>query len=282
MNPTKIVTHPGPAHRDDFVACCIALAKFPEIHVIERREPTFVDLQDASVLVLDVGGSHEPERSNFDHHHFGRDEAPTCCLSLFLEAIGLYHQFKLMDWLESTEINDSKGRVALAQHLGCEPGAITRNLSPVEGAMTEMFSKYTELKVGGLMTDWFAGVMDELGHQMLNHAQDLHTQTEWLQSNAQLQHTIGGVPVIVIESDNTKGVQKFRDQHVAGAGVCISHDDRGEGWSLYRFNDDPRVDFSRLEGHQDVRFAHKNGFLAKTRERLPLNNVLELVAMAIS
>ena len=44
----------------------------------------------------------------------------------------------------------------------------------------------------------------------------------------------------------------------------ISPDSRGEGYGMRRYNDDQRMDFSRLEDEPDVHFAHSRGFIAKT------------------
>ena len=49
-------------------------------------------------------------------------------------------------------------------------------------------------------------------------------------------------------------------------GVLVSRDNRGPGLALFRREDDPKVDFSVLEGNEAVTFAHKGGFIAKTRE----------------
>ena len=88
MDPKLIVTHPGSAHKDDFLACCI-LAHLHSVP-IERRDPTEDDLADGEVAVVDVGGSHEPANNNFDHHQFPKDHPPLCALSLVLQHIGLY------------------------------------------------------------------------------------------------------------------------------------------------------------------------------------------------
>ena len=51
-----IPTHPGSAHKDEFLACCLLVA----VHgvPIVRREPIQADLDDPSVIVVDVGGEH--------------------------------------------------------------------------------------------------------------------------------------------------------------------------------------------------------------------------------
>ena len=46
--------------------------------------------------------------------------------------------------------------------------------------------------------------------------------------------------------------------------ALVYPDSRGVGYGMRRFNDDKRLDFSRLEGESDIRFAHARGFIAKT------------------
>ena len=89
MTPfTTILTHPGSAHKDEFLACCVLLATAPG--PILRREPTEADLADPATAVVDVGHRHEPALNNFDHHQLPADAAPTCALSLVLQHLGLY------------------------------------------------------------------------------------------------------------------------------------------------------------------------------------------------
>ena len=44
---TTILTHPGSAHKDEFLACCVLLASSPG--PIVRREPSDADLADPAV-----------------------------------------------------------------------------------------------------------------------------------------------------------------------------------------------------------------------------------------
>ena len=85
---TSIVTHPGGAHKDDFLACAVLLSKFPVS--IFRRDPTEDELADPQIAVVDVGHRHEPDLNNFDHHQFPREMEPTCSLSLVLQKMGIY------------------------------------------------------------------------------------------------------------------------------------------------------------------------------------------------
>jgi hypothetical protein len=47
--------------------------------------------------------------------------------------------------------------------------------------------------------------------------------------------------------------------------AVVYPDRRGVGYGISRYEDHPQLDFSRLEGEGDVHFAHKSGFMCKTR-----------------
>ena len=60
----------------------------------------------------------------------------------------------------------------------------------------------------------------------------------------------------------------------------VSPDRRGTGYGLSRYEDCPRLDFSKIEDLDDVRFAHKRGFVAKVEATDPAR-LKELVSLAI-
>ncbi len=72
-------------------------------------------------------------------------------------------------------------------------------------------------------------------------------------------------PVLALE-DHCRALEAVSTGTRGKVAVTVTRDDRGQGLCLFRRNDDPRVDFSRLEGHEGVVFAHKGGFVAKTKE----------------
>ena len=116
---TEIITHPGGAHKDDFLACCLIahLHRAP----ITRREPSPEDLDDPHTAVIDVGGIHDPALQNFDHHQFPRDHPPVCALTLVLQSLDVYDEALLLcDWLPTAEYLDTRGPNDTATWLGIE------------------------------------------------------------------------------------------------------------------------------------------------------------------
>ncbi|MCP4576735.1 MAG: hypothetical protein GY846_10680 [Deltaproteobacteria bacterium] len=93
--------------------------------------------------------------------------------------------------------------------------------------------------------------------------------------------TVKGKIVLIGLTDDSTGSQRFSEQMDIPASIAVTYDGRGKGWRLSRLNDAPGVDFSRLINHKDILFAHKTGFVAKTRKRLPLEAVLKLVEPAV-
>ena len=85
----------------------------------------------------------------------------------------------------------------------------------------------------------------------------------------------------VEEDERFRGVPSLQLSETRAAICCplISRDDvvgaivypdrRGAGYGISRYEDDPRLDFSQVEGEPDVHFAHKSGFMCKTSATAP-------------
>lgn len=267
-----IVTHPGQAHRDDFIATCLWLSVCPTTPV-ERREPTQEELDDPNVVVIDVGGRHEPELNNFDHHQLPREHEPVCALTFVLDDFELLETaLWACEWFEFTEVLDSKGPFVAAQKLGITREAFVATLSPIEAEVIRAFGEETRHNGGS----WIISCMIHLGRQWRKFLREFSTRWELLEYEVKYYIFPGfqAIDARCIPGDEkpTLALEQFcleadkdnadRDDDIV---VTITNDDRGDGYCLFRRNDDPRVDFSRLEGHDDVIFAHKGGFIAKTK-----------------
>ena len=116
----RIVTHGGLPHMDDIMACAIAYALgVPHDAVIERRNLKPGELESMTVLVLDVGGVHDPEHLDFDHHQRSREEEPKCAFKLFSEWLGVDEEFSMLfPWYATWNLLDVAGPNATAAALG--------------------------------------------------------------------------------------------------------------------------------------------------------------------
>ncbi|MEP4076681.1 MYG1 family protein [Haloferula sp.] len=265
MKITQILTHPGGAHKDEFLACCVLAA----VHGcgIVRREPEQSDLDDVAMAVVDVGGEHEPSRSNFDHHQFPRDHEPICALSLVLMDLGIYEDAKnFCDWLETAERFDVTGPISTAKWLGVERDALARLVSPIDITLLRRFAKSSSLESGEPLYE----VMRWIGEDLLEFVKSLRERLEFVAAHASIWE-VGDVKVLFMPrtepmpEEASAGLGRYlesigMEKEVAG---MVYPDRRGSGYGLSRFNDDPRFDFTRIEVEDDVHFAHARGFVAK-------------------
>ena len=176
-----ILTHPGSAHKDDFLACCLLIAKhgLP----VWRRDPEESDLLDPEILVIDIGGEHDAEKSNFDHHQFPAEHAPICSLSLVLQHLGLYEDARrFCEWLEPAEWFDSRGPFATADWLGVDRAVISRLNSPVDITLLRRFAQKRELVEGDPIWE----VMRMVGEDLFMYLRTLRERIDHVAGNATL------------------------------------------------------------------------------------------------
>lgn len=275
---SSIITHPGGAHKDDFLACAVLL--FQHQVSIFRREPLESDLLDSSIAVLDVGGEHAPERLVFDHHQFPRDHVPTCALSLVLQHLGIYEDAReFCPWLEVAEWFDCRGPKDTAEWLDMDRDTLAKLNSPLDITLLKNFAAQTEHHPGEPIWE----VMRMIGGDLLEFITNLRSKlnevsqfTEvWNLKKDKDEFKALFLPRI---SSLPEGASDVLGYQVRALGLeeeviaILSPDNRGQGYGMRRYNDDARMDFSRVEGEADVHFAHARGFIAKTsavdKERL--------------
>ncbi len=270
-----IVTHPGSAHKDDLLAVGLLAAKHGA--PIVRREPTQDELDDLSVAVVDVGGVHDPGRSNFDHHHFPREHPPTCSLSLVLQALGLYDDaLQFCDWLEPAEWFDSRGPQKTARWLGVPARAISQLASPIDSALLRRFAEETEIAAGDPLYECIRFVGEDL-LEYLHIARDRvafvaeHAERWSIQVGHEVIETIFLPRTEPLGDEPSNAVSNYiRTEGLEATIAAIVYPDRrGAGYGVGRYEDHPKLDFSRVEHEPDVHFAHKSGFMCKTSATTP-------------
>lgn len=280
-----IITHPGGSHKDDLIAVCVLAA----IHgcPVVRREPTAEELADPEVAIVDIGGSHDPALSNFDHHHFPREHPPTCALSLVLDHLGLYQDaLRFCDWLETAEWFDSRGPKKTAEWLGVPRRAVSRLNSPIDTTLLRRFGQLTRLEPG----EPLYAVMQMVGGDLLEYLRLARERLDFVTSRVQRWSIRSGSDVIETlflprteeEADEPSAMlgSYIRAQKLDGIVAAVAYPDRrGGGYGIGRHEDHPGLDFSRVEGQPDVHFAHKSGFMCKTSATTP-ERLQELVKLA--
>lgn len=270
MEINTIITHPGGSHKDDFLACSLLVARH-EVPIL-RKDPTAEELADVRIAVIDVGHLHEPENSNFDHHQFPRDYPPTCALTLVLQHLEIYEDARMFcDWLEPAEWFDTRGPKKTAEWLGVERDVISKMNSPIDISVLRRFAQAEKHQPGEVIYE----LMKMIGGDLLDYLHDVRSRLDVVGQHVQRwELTSGGesfsalfIPRLPEPLDDaSSGLARYilvnkLDQEIA---AIVYPDSRGEGFGLARFNDHPKLDFTRIEEDADVHFAHNSGFLCKT------------------
>ena len=271
MTPfTTLLTHPGSAHKDEFLACCVLLALHPV--PIVRREPTASDLSDPQIAVVDVGHEHDPARNNFDHHQLPKDHAPTCSLSLVLQHLGIYADARqFCEWLEPAEWFDCRGPISTAKFLGVDRNALPKLNSPIDITLLRRFALADRIELTAPL--W--AIMRMIGEDLLDYVRTLRTRLDFIAQHAQVwELVLGGEPEQILflprtdplPDEPSMGLERYIEaQNLAGKIVgTVAPDRRSTGYGLSRFQDNPRLDFTRIADAPGVHFAHARGFVAKT------------------
>ena len=261
-----ILTHPGGAHKDEVLACAL-LAAVHRVPIV-RREPTADDLNDPSIAVVDVGGEHAPERSNFDHHQFPADHPPVCALSLVLQHLGIYEDARqFCEWLEPAEWFDTRGPNVTAKWLGVDRETMGKLNSPIDVTLIRRFAKAKLLEPGEPLWE----MLSYIGEDLITYVRELRARLDFVARHAQTwemgDHEVLFLPRTEEMPDDLSGAIARHVESIgkdAQTAALVYPDRRNSGYGLSRHNDDPRYDFTRIEKEPDVHFAHARGFVAKT------------------
>ena len=265
MNSQLIITHAGSAHFDDMTAVSLILTAYPDSKFrIERREPTRAELDNPEIWCVDVGDRHEPEKRNFDHH-----QSLDCPAGFVLiaEYLGLLDTLCVLTWWNFKDSVDRIGPVKSSLKFNAGDDLVNRN--PVESWMVDRFAADPQGSVP---------LLKSFGAKIIENARGLKKQTDFWKTARRL--VIAGVPALIGETRESFGLEEFRRLVDNPPDIIISLDRRSEGWRLYRFDGTP-VDFSLLSNCPEIEFAHKSGFMAKTRERLPVDQLTALISKAV-
>ena len=280
-----IITHPGGAHKDDFLACSVLLSNHPVS--IFRRDPTEQELENPEVAVVDIGHQHDPELNNFDHHQLPRDHEPTCALSLVLQKLEIYEDTKeFCSWLETTEWFDCRGPHDTAEWLGVDREAMAKLNSPLDVTMFQAFAKQKEHHPGEPVWE----VMKMMGTDLVQYVTGLRGRINqvakieefWDLGQGEDMIKVAFVPRTEPEVEEASGGLAWRIKELGleeEVVAMVYPDSRGGGYGMRRYDDNLALDFSQLSEQPDVHFTHNRGFIAKT-STTEVSRLKELLLLA--
>jgi len=266
MKAQLIITHPGSAHFDEVTAVSLILAVYADTEFrIERREPVPAELDDPDVWVVDIGDRHEPEKHNFDHHQ--SLDCPAAFV-LVAEYLGLVETTAVMPWWYFKDSVDRFGPVKSSVKYHAGDDLVNRN--PVESWLVARFASGPEACLP---------LLKSFGAHIIEDARMLKSQIDFWKTSSRL--VIAGVPAMIGETRESAGLEEFRRLDENPPDIVISLDRRDKGWRLFRYEGTP-VDFSLISDRPEIAFAHKSGFMAKTKERLAIDDLIALVSKAVT
>lgn len=271
----QCVIHPGPAHRDEFLS--VGMARYfgliNETSSVSRREPVPGDLEDPHTLVLDCGKSLEPARGNFDHHQKGMEGQ--CTMTLLAEYLGIDKILAVEPWYERTAQLDSLGPFNTAKEMGLEKFPFSL-LSPIEKGLLRLWAQ--EEYLTHYMVEASAAIFEQLYLDAKAKADDL----DWLDNHVKVIDIEGLLVGYIPDFTGTPtNVSVWMDRHETNFAIAVNPAARGNGLAMFRIENNPAVDFTRISDRDEVGFAHPGGFLATTKEPVEWAVVEDLIRASL-
>ena len=264
-----IITHPGSAHLDDFLSCCLVVNKSGNIKKIKRKEPDKAEIKDPAIWKLDVGERYDPEIKCFDHHQDGMNEE--CTLSLLLKNWGLWSiANEVHNWLKIVVINDTRGPKEVTKELRISFKALGALDSFVERTILDFFKKQNEIEKGSLLFS----LMEMVGKNFFELIDEYTTVMGEVNEKLKFK-TINGVQsILCYEGLNHSStlLRIIKDKMVEKwpklkGGIAVYPNKRiKDTIALRRYDDDERVDFSRISHYEKVVYSHPKGFFISVKQ----------------
>jgi hypothetical protein len=280
MNEVNIYIHKGSAHMDEIFAVAILWLLRADLRVatVRRVEKIPDDFRPGVDWALDVGLELNPKENRYDHHQPGAPEGLCAAGLLCRELSPLFFEFLMRDtafggpsWFRVLNFVDTRGPFAFRK----EFGALTPDaFGP---ALTRMMESSSTVHAAcdialAVMSTWWLFFEEDISLE----EEAAMTPRRMIECN--------GVRIAVVESDNPRistTLARLNKWEEHDPGILVSFDDRGAGMAILRRGDHPAVDLSGLAGNEAVEFAHKGGFICKTKSRMSEQEVIDLIATCV-
>ncbi|MHA1151007.1 MAG: MYG1 family protein [Promethearchaeota archaeon] len=260
---TIIITHPGSAHLDDFLSCCLVLQKYDDVKEIRRKEPTKSEINDPNIWVLDVGDKNKPSLRCYDHHQQEYTEDST--LSLLLKDWELWEKAKkVYKWLEIAVMQDALGSSAVAKTLKIKSSILGKLDSFIERSIIKFFQEEEVITIRSFLFP----IMKEIGNEFFTSLREYFKLEKKIEKKIIFRKIKGVTIAMCFEGmepsphiERLLKEKKRKKYPNEKGGILIYPNRRIEDTiALKRLNDDARVDFTRVKDYNKVKFAHRQGF----------------------
>lgn len=275
QNIDYAVTHGGKGHFDEFTALSLALTSkdFP----VYRRKPTGEELEDNEVLVVDVGGQHNPTKHNYDHH---QSSSMPSSMTLVAKAAGVEGIFEdAFPWWEYKDKFDTDGPRDAARSVGVTGN--TRPLcSPLEKYMLQQFGDSS-----GEVRKPVREFMTQYGRWLVERAGSFAKKLKKFRSEGEVRE-YEGVPVFILKSEIADSEVLYTLRQEKHFDATITRDPRSGDLAVYRYAEtglnlkkatkEVRKNPDITEGR--VHFVHEQGFLATCETFATATRLVEIAS----
>jgi hypothetical protein len=173
--------------------------------------------------------------------------------------------------------------VKTAKWLNVDREVMAKLNSPLDITCLRRFAKHTELNPGDVIWE----LMRMVGEDLVYYISSAKERLDYISENAEVLDLGGNLKVLYMPrtdpmpGEPSAGMGKFieLDPSAQSCVAMVYPDRRGDGYALTRYNDDLRLEFTKVKDCPDVHFAHVAGFMAKTTAT-EKDRLVELLKMA--
>ena len=257
----KVLTHGGVGHADDFLACCLLIAKYPDAVIIRASSHTEVEAD----IYVDIGGKLEPPRF-LDHHH---DSSVPSSFILVLK-----HFFDVADEdLDYTDIKFYDYRDRFGVKKACEILQIASDVPPlVEDLLLNLWSRAKEVRPN----DALHQIMRMIGEEFIEMLKRRREGRKMIE-NAERIRTEHGTVVFV--DSPTIPIPLIKHVVPDVIGVVRPNSRNQNHTDIIRVDDNPYFDPAKVAEGLPTVFKHATGFLVVIN--LPFEQAKEVIKSKI-
>ena len=295
---TKIITHSGVAHLDDFLSTCLILHKDPDIdEIIRTDEVSEQDLKDKNIWKVDIGVTHDPDILAFDHHQETDGE---CSLSLILKYWDVWDSaIEVYSWLHPAVKIDAFGLDQFLTKHKMSYDTFFKLDSFIEKSFIELFQRRKKISnekhrllfiiMKQIGKQFFTGITSY--YEILNNIESQLNIASINKSGIEEIHE-NGIPVILYLTKKPQYsshlfniFRKFKSKmfpnHHGGWISVFTYDRPKNSLYLKRNGSRSQIDFSQINSMEKTIFAHDKGFVAIV-ENMPEEELYAYIQQAIT
>ena len=279
-----IITHNGIAHVDDFLSCCILLAKEDNIKRIVRLPSNETNVESTAIkgklFFVDIGRQFNPSLNLFDHHQIPND-LRLCSFNLIIkhyynleysEQANILPQSSFIGYADSNGIaNALKGFIPSISKMELDNSCILSISSLLEFSMLSWFSSHSEIHENELLFS----TMKTIGKYIDDY---ILARCNFYKKINSMDFVYIGSNIYAIDMVVQKGFTDIIDSyfldHALNPKILISRSSQNpKQWCAIRRN--ASIDFRKCNS-KAIEFIHNTGFFIVFKENTQLDNITSI------